>query len=171
MSVPYGPRIGTRSSRLLPATALAASPLVGCESDDDNGRPVERARPCDLFLPDQGVSVRTASEGAERTCTSWLASRAEGRGTWSGAAGADADSGLERVCVVFRGHTAAGVYRCLTEPEPGSPVTCDSYNERCTQAGHAVRTPDVGAGCCSGDRRWQEVTGDDASRVYRRERA
>jgi hypothetical protein len=65
----------------------------------------------------------------------------------------------------------AGVYRCLTEPEPGSPVTCGSYNERCIQAGHAVRTPDAGAGCGSGDRRWQEVTGDGATRVYRCERA
>jgi hypothetical protein len=246
---------------MLMAIAVAATLVAGCTSDDDEedeGR-VDRARPCDLFLREQGVSVRMAGQGAGRTCTSWLASRAEGGGTWSRTAGGDADSGFERVCVIFRGDTAAalystakpgsveraedvctglasrgwkelnpprtvssapdsdaqpeaswfaavrcaegrcvqrgkgvaqpregaecgeghwthvgissdgqaGVYRCLTEAESDSWVTCDSYNERCTQAGHAVRTPEPGGACGSGGRRWEEVAGDEATRVYR----
>jgi hypothetical protein len=259
IALPYGQRIGTRSSRMLLA-GLAAILIVGCSSgDDDNGGRVDRARPCDLYLRDQGVSVRMAGKGALRTCNSWLASRAEGGGSWSRAAGADADSGFERVCVVFRGDTAAGlystakpgsvgraedvctslagrgwkelnpprtassapdssgeaeaswfapvrcaegrcrqegkavaqppegaqcgeglwtyigissdgqagVYECLIEPDPGSPVACDSFNERCTQAGHRVRTPEAGEDCGSGDRSWDEVAGDAATRVYR----
>jgi hypothetical protein len=245
---------------MLLAMALAATLLVGCTSDDDdNESRVDRARPCDLYLRDQGVSVRMAGKGAERTCTSWLASRAEGGGSWSRAAGADADSGFERVCVVFRGETAAGlystaqpgslgraedvcsslttkgweelnprrapssetdstgerepswvapvrcaegrcfqrgkgvaqppegavcgeglwtyigissdgqagVYECLTDPGPGSRVTCDSFNERCTQAGHRVRAPEAGDDCGAGNRRWEEVSRDDSTGVYR----
>jgi hypothetical protein len=246
---------------MLTAVAIAATLVAGCTSDDDeeDGSRVDGARPCNLFLRDQGVSVRMAGEGAGRTCTSWLASRAEGGGTWSRTAGGDADSGFERVCVIFRGDTAAGlystakpgsveraedvctslasrgwkelnpprnvssapdsdakpeaswfaavrcaegrcvqrgkavaqppegaecgeghwtyvgissdgqagVYRCLTEAESDSRVTCDSYNERCTQAGHAVRTPEPGVACGSGGRRWEEMAGDEAIRVYR----
>jgi hypothetical protein len=243
--------------------ALAATLVVGCSSDDDDGASrVDRPRPCNLYLGDQGVSVRMAGKGAERTCNSWLASRAEGGGSWSRAAGAGADSGFERVCVVFRGDTAAGlystakpgsvawaedfctsltgrgweelnpprtpssapdsngepepswfapvrcaegrcrqegrsvaqppegaacgegmwtyvgissdgqagVYECLVEADPGSPVTCDSFNERCTQAGHSVRTPEAGAACGSGGRRWDEVAGNGSTRIYSCER-
>ena len=239
--------------------ALAATLIVGCASDsDEDGSRVDRARPCDLYLHDQGVSVRLAGRGAERTCNSWLASRADGGGSWSRAAGADSDSGFERVCVVFRGDTAAGlystakpgsvaraedvctslagrgweelnpprnvssttdseaqaeaswfapvrcaegrcfqgghgvaqppegakcgegawtyigissdgqagVYECLTEPDPGSRVTCDSFNERCTQAGHRVRPPETGDDCGSGGKRWDEVAVAGSSRVY-----
>jgi hypothetical protein len=223
--------------------------------DDDDGR-VDRARPCDLYLRDKGVSVRMAGGGAERTCTAWVAARGEG---WSRTAGADADSGYERVCVVFRGSTAAGlystaqpgsvtraehvctrlrgegwkalnqpqttststdssgepeaswfapvrcaegrcrqkgkavaqppegatcgdglwtyigissdgqfgVYECLTEPDPNSAVSCDAFNERCTQAGHRVRAPEVGTDCGSSGRRWEERAGSDATRTYR----
>jgi hypothetical protein len=224
--------------------------------DDDNGSRVDRARACDLYLRDQGVSVRMAGQTAERTCTAWVAGPGEG---WSRTAGADADSGYERVCVVFRGTTAAGlystaqpgsvtraehvctrltgegwnelnpprtaststdtsgepepswfapvrcaegrctqkgkpvaqppegtpcgegrwtyvgvssdgqagVYDCLTDPDPAEPVTCDSFNERCTQAGHRVRTPEAGTHCGKSDRRWDEVAGSDATRTYR----
>jgi hypothetical protein len=224
-------------------------------SDDDDGR-VDRARPCDLYLRDQGVSVRMAGGGAERACTAWVAARGAG---WSRTAGADADSGYERVCVVFRGSTAAGlystaqpgsvtraehvctrlkgdgwkelnqprtaststdssgepepswfapvrcaegrctqegtavaqppesatcgdglwtyigisgdgqagVYECLTNADPGSPVSCDSFNERCTQAGHRVRTPEAGTDCGSSGRRWEEIAESDAAKTYR----
>jgi hypothetical protein len=234
--------------------------LVGCSSgDDNNGGRVDRGRPCDLYLRDQGVSVRMAGKGAERTCNAWLASRAEGGGSWSRAAGADADSGFERVCVVFRAGTAAGlyatakpgsvgraqdvctsltrqgwknlnppqtassapdsngqpeaswfapvrcaegrcrqegkrvaqppegatcgeglwtyvgissdgeagVYECLVEPDADSAVTCDSYNERCTQEGHHVRTPEAGEDCGSGNNAWDELGGTGATRIYR----
>src|ERR671923_111649 len=238
--VPYGPRIGTRSSRILLA-ALAAILIAGCSSDDDDdGSRVDRARPCDLYLRDQGVSVRMAGEGAKRTCNSWLASRAEGGGSWSRAAGAGLYSTAkpgsvgraEDVCSSLAGQGwkglnpprsassapdsngepeaswfapvrcaegrcrqegkavaqppegaqcgeglwtyvgissdgQAGVYECLIEPDPDSPVTCDSFNERCTQAGHRVRTPEAGEDCGPGDRSWDEVAGDDATRVYR----
>jgi hypothetical protein len=240
--------------------ALAGVMIVGCSSnDDDNGSRVDRPRACNLYLRDQGVSVRMAGKGAERTCNSWLASRAEVAGTWSRSAGAEAGSGFERVCVVFRGDTAAGlyssarpgsvgraegvcaslreqgwkelnpprtassspdsngqpeaswfapvrcaeghcrqegkqvaqppegatcgeglwtyvgisadgqagVYECLIEPEPGSAVTCDSYNERCRQAGHLVRPPEAGEDCGSGDRTWEEAAGNAATSVYR----
>jgi hypothetical protein len=246
--------------RTLPAVALVlvATLVGGCMSDDDDDGRVDRAGSCDLYIRDQGVSVRMAGRGAERTCSSWLAGRPEAGESWSRAAGGDADSGFERVCVVFRGGTAAGlystaqlgsldkaedvcttltgegwkelnppqnassspdsngapeaswfapvrcaegrcaqrgkavappwegsecgeglwtyvgissdgqygVYRCLTEPDPDSPVTCDSFNERCTQSGHAVRNPEPGRRCGSGDRRWKESTGD-AARIYR----
>ena len=253
IAVPYGQRMRARV-----AAALAAFVVVGCSSDDEDGRRVDRARPCDIYLREQGVSARLAGEGAGRACTSWLAGRAEGGGSWSRAAGADADSGFERVCVVYRGDTAAGLYstakpgsvgraedvctsladrgweelgpprtsssepdsnaapaaswfaavrcaegrcfqrgeevaqppegaecgegrwtyigissdgqagvfECLTEPAPDSPVTCDSYNERCSQAGHRVRAPEAGGDCGSGDRRWDEAAGAGATRVY-----
>jgi hypothetical protein len=61
----------------------------------------------------------------------------------------------------------AGVYECLTDPEPGSPVTCDSYSERCRQGRHAVRQPERGAACGSGDARWEEAEVRDAAMVYR----
>jgi hypothetical protein len=253
IAVPYG-----QGMRRWVAIALAAFVVVGCSSDDDDGRRADPAQSCDLYLSDQGVSARLAGEGAGRTCTSWLAGRAEGGGSWSRAAGADADSGFERVCVVYRGDTAAGlystagpgslgraedvcsrladrgwealspprtassepdsnaepeaswfaavrcaegrcfqrggevaqppegaecgegrwtyigvssdgqagVYECLTEPDSDSPVTCDSYNERCSQAGHRVRAPETGGDCGAPDNRWDEAAGDDATRVY-----
>jgi hypothetical protein len=237
--------------------ALGATLLAGCMSDDDdNGSQVERAQPCDLYLRDQGVSVRMAGRGAERTCTAWLARRGE---TWSRTAGADEDSGYERVCVVYRGDAAAGLYstaqpgsltkaedvctsltregweelnpprtastttdsngqpeaswfapvlcaegrctqrgkevvqpaegstcgegmwtyvgissdgqagvfECLTEPDPDSQVTCDSFNERCTQAGHPVRAPETGAACGGSARRWEELPQGGSTRLYR----
>jgi hypothetical protein len=246
----------------LPAVALAlvVMPAGGCMSDDDeNGPEVDRAGPCDLYVRDQGVSVRMAGKGAGRTCTSWLAGGSEGGESWSRTAGGDADSAFERVCVVFRGDTAAalyataqpgspnkakdvctglasegwrelnpprnvssspdsdaepeaswfapvrcaegrcaqrgkavaqppegaecgeglwtyvgisgdgqaGVYECLTDPRPDSRVTCDSFNERCIQAGHPVRSPEAGDDCGKPGRRWDELAGDDATRIYR----
>jgi hypothetical protein len=61
----------------------------------------------------------------------------------------------------------AGVYRCLTDPDPSTAVTCDSYVERCSQRGWAVRQPESGAACGSGGRRWEEATTRDGARVYR----
>lgn len=61
----------------------------------------------------------------------------------------------------------AGVYRCLTDPDPRTAVTCDSYVERCTQRGWAVRQPVSGAACGSGGRRWEAATTSDGARVYR----
>jgi hypothetical protein len=61
----------------------------------------------------------------------------------------------------------AGVYRCLTDPDPSTAVTCDSYVERCTQRGWAVRQPESGAACGSGGRHWEQATTSDAARVYR----
>lgn len=40
--------------------AIAATALAGCMSDDDDRATSERARSCDLYLRDHGVSVRTA---------------------------------------------------------------------------------------------------------------
>jgi hypothetical protein len=235
------------------AAAVVALLLVGCSSEDD-ALEVDRSRSCDLYLRDQGVSVRFAGAGSRRACTEWLARRA---GPWSRGAGSDADTSFERVCVVFRSSTGAalyatgkpgsygeaegvcdtlegegwndlnppktetsrrepvpepsrfepvrcaegrcfqgdtevaqpseggdcgegawtyvgvsrdglaGVYRCLTDPDPGSPVTCDSFGERCTQGRWAVRQPEPGAACGAGDRRWEEVPTSDAATVYR----
>jgi hypothetical protein len=227
--------------------------LAACSSDGDDGTEVERARACNLYMRDQGVSVRLAGAGAGRACREWLAD--EG---WSRGAGGDADTSFERVCVVFRSGTGAalyatgkrgsqgeaagvcdslvsegwsglkppngktsgrrpapepsrfdpvrcaegrcfqgggevaqptegavcgegawtyvgisrdgqaGVYRCLTDPDPTTAVTCDSYVERCTQGRWAVRQPEPGAACGEGGgRRWEEAATSDAVRVYR----
>jgi hypothetical protein len=231
--------------------AAVAILLAACSSDDDDVE-AERARSCNLYMRDQGMSVRLAGAGAGRVCREWLADRG-----WSRGAGGDADTSFERVCVVFRSDTGAalyatgkrgsqgeaeevcdslvsegwsqlkppetetsgresapepsrfdpvrcaegrcfqggtevaqpsegaecgegawayvgisrdgqaGVYQCLTAPDPSTAVICDSYVERCTQGRWSVRQPESGAACGEGGRRWEEAATSDTVRVYR----
>jgi hypothetical protein len=82
------------------------------------------------------------------------------------AEGADCGEGVWTYVGISR-DGQAGVYQCLTDPDPRTAVTCDSYVERCTQRGWAVRQPESGAACGSGGRRWEAATTSDAARVYR----
>ncbi|HEX2125086.1 MAG TPA: hypothetical protein VHF45_00835 [Thermoleophilaceae bacterium] len=61
----------------------------------------------------------------------------------------------------------AGVYQCLTDPDPSTAVTCDSYVEQCTLRGWAVRQPESGTDGGSGGRRWDAATTSDGGGVYR----
>jgi hypothetical protein len=166
--------------------------VVGCSSGDDDGPPVERARSCDLYLSDQGVSVRFAGDRAGRTCTQWLADDA----SWSRDAGADADSSFERVCVVFRANTGAALYatgkpgshgeakglcsglasegwarlnppngrRATSEPSRFEPVRC--AEGRCTQGGEEVTQPDEGTDCGEGSWSYVGISRDGRAGVY-----
>jgi hypothetical protein len=96
--------------------AAAAALLAGCTLDDEpEPRPEgQRAaaepspQPCELYLRDRGVFVRFAGEEAEGTCRRWEANRAP-EGRWSRTADSSAQR-FERVCVVYRGQTSAGLY-------------------------------------------------------------
>ena len=87
--------------------------LAGCFGDGDGDREPERVQQprerCDLVARGQETFVRLTGEGAEDLCESWA--RGGGPGSWTRPASKQQPSGgFERVCVVYRGRTAAGLY-------------------------------------------------------------
>jgi hypothetical protein len=85
--------------------------LAGCFGDDDSDperaqQPRER---CDLVARGQETFVRLTGERAGELCESWTSG--SGPGSWTKPATPPQPSGgFERVCVVYRGSTAAGLY-------------------------------------------------------------
>jgi hypothetical protein len=107
--------------RRLILIVAAATLLAGCTSDDGPERQPEDQRaaaealpePCELYLTDRGVFVRFAGEEARGACRRWAAGRpSEGR--WARTADTASDQHFERVCVVYRGRTSAGLYATPT---------------------------------------------------------
>ena len=176
------------------ALCAAAILVAGCGSGGDgDAPPVERSRACDLYLQDQGVSVRLAGERAGSVCTKWAA---DADRPWSRAAGADADSSFERVCVVFRENTGAALYatgtpgshdeaqaicsglagqgwarlnppnrrRATSEPSRFEPVRC--AEGRCVQGDHEVRQPSEGDECGEGAWTYVGISRDGQAGVY-----
>jgi hypothetical protein len=85
--------------------------LAGCSGGDDDKvvRAQEPRERCDLVARGQEAFVRVTGEGAAALCESWV--RGEGPGSWTRPASAREPGGdFERVCVVYRGRTAAGLY-------------------------------------------------------------
>jgi hypothetical protein len=99
----------------------AVTLLAGCTSDDEAERRSEGPQaaaealpePCELYLSDRGVFVRFAGEEARGACRRWAATRAS-EGRWARTADTAADQRFERVCVVYRGRTSAGLYATPT---------------------------------------------------------
>jgi hypothetical protein len=181
-------------SRTLAYVVLCVILLAGCDSGDDEPETVQRGSSCDLYLTDQGVSVRFAGERAARVCDEWLADR---DGSWSRAAGAAADSSFERVCVVFREGTGAALYatgepgsyraaaatcsglagdgwsrlnpptgqRARSEPSRFQPVRC--AEGRCSQEGKDVAQPAEGDECGEGWWTYVGISSDGQAGVYR----
>jgi hypothetical protein len=85
--------------------------LAGCFGDGDTKtkraqQPRER---CDLVGRGQDTFVRLTGERAGELCESWT--RGGGLGGWTRPATSPrSGEGFERVCVVYRGRTAAGLY-------------------------------------------------------------
>jgi hypothetical protein len=86
--------------------------LAGCMGDDDEDPPVRAQQPperCDLVARGEQTFVRLSGAQAGELCEAWAGG--EGPGSWTKPAGADQPRGdFERVCVVYRGRTAAGFY-------------------------------------------------------------
>jgi hypothetical protein len=84
--------------------------LAGCFGDDDS-EPERAQRPsqrCDLVARGQETFVRLSGERAGELCEAW----ARGSGPWTRPV-TDAQpngGGFDRVCVLYRGRTAAGLY-------------------------------------------------------------
>ena len=101
--------------------AAAAALLAGCSSDDeprgqaDGQRTAAEAQPepCELYLRERGVFVRFAGQDARGECRRWEASRPP-EGSWARTADSDSKQSFERVCVVYRGQTSAGLYATPT---------------------------------------------------------
>lgn len=101
--------------------AVAAALLAGCAFEDEPDRQAQsqrteteaRPEPCELYLRDRGVFVRFAGDEARESCRRWAASRPP-EGRWRGTAGSSSEESFERVCVVYRGQTSAGLYAIPT---------------------------------------------------------
>ena len=102
--------------------AAAGALLAGCSSGDEEAptrdtRDTRAARaggqPCELYLRGLGVFVRVAGEEAQETCRRWEGTPAPG-GRWSPTADTGSEDRFERVCVVYRGRTSAGLYATQT---------------------------------------------------------
>ena len=90
------------------ALAAVAALLAGC-GDDGDEPPVEttsQAAACELYLSDQPVFLRFAGERAAARCDSFSA----GQGAWSRARTTSAGDDFRRVCVLYQGRSAAGLY-------------------------------------------------------------
>jgi hypothetical protein len=178
--------------RLLALWAVAVL-VSGCDSGEDDAASVERPRSCDLYLREQGVSVRLAGDRAGSECAQWVADRDR---PWSRAAGGDADSSFERVCVVFREGTGAALYatgkpgshaeavgicsalagegwsklnppdprRATSEPSRFQPVRC--AEGRCIQGGREVAQPSEGDECGEGSWTYVGISRDGQAGVY-----
>jgi hypothetical protein len=87
-------------------------PLVGCFGDDDSqpDRAQQRSQRCDLVARGQEMFVRLTGERAGELCEAWA--QGNGPGSWSKPAAAPRPNGggFERVCVLYQGRTAAGLY-------------------------------------------------------------
>jgi hypothetical protein len=176
------------------ALCAAAILVGGCDSGDDDAPTVERSRSCDLYLSDRGVSVRFAGERARRACAQWLADR---DGSWSRAAGGDADSSFERVCVVFRESIGAALYAtgkpgshgeaericsdlggegwARLRPPNGRRATSEPSRfdpvrcaeGRCSQGDREVAQPSEGGDCGEGSWTYVGISRDGQAGVYR----
>jgi hypothetical protein len=85
--------------------------LGGCSEDSDPKR--ERAQPaadrCELVTHREEVFVRLTGERARELCGAW--SRPGAPGSWTEPSGASENQrSFGRVCVVYHGRTAAGLY-------------------------------------------------------------
>jgi hypothetical protein len=85
--------------------------FAGCLGDDDS-EPVSAQQPrerCDLVAGGEQMFVRLTGVRAGELCDAWTGEDAAG--SWSEPASApEPGAGYERVCVLYRGRTAAGLY-------------------------------------------------------------
>ena len=85
--------------------------LAGCLGDGDS-EPERAQQPrerCDLVARGEQMFVRLSGARAGELCAAWTGSDAPG--DWKEPASAQEPSGgFERVCVLYRGRTAAGLY-------------------------------------------------------------
>jgi hypothetical protein len=93
------------------AVGAAIGLLGGCSEDSDPKR--ERAQPaadrCELVTHREEVFVRLTGERARELCGAW--SRPGAPGSWTEPSGASENQrSFGRVCVVYHGRTAAGLY-------------------------------------------------------------
>jgi len=101
------------------AVVLSAAVLLsGCFSDDESepaaGADGASSSPCDLYLRERGVFVRFTGEKAQKNCSSWQADRSAGDEAWTRTLDGRAEERFERVCVVYRGGSVAGMYATPT---------------------------------------------------------
>jgi hypothetical protein len=86
--------------------------LAGCFGDDDPepDRAQQPPQRCDLVARGQETFIRLTGERAGELCEAWA--QGDGPGSWSKPAAAPQPNrgGFERVCVLYRGRTAAGLY-------------------------------------------------------------
>ena len=82
--------------------------LAGCFGDDDSEPDrSQQLQRCDLVARGQETFIRLTGERAGELCELWT----EGSGPWTRpAAVSQLNGGFERVCVLYRGQTAAGLY-------------------------------------------------------------
>ena len=85
--------------------------LAGCFGDGDSGSEgAQQSRErCDLVARGEQMFVRVSGERAGELCAAWTAEDAPGDWTEPGSA-PKSRGGYERVCVLYRGRTAAGMY-------------------------------------------------------------
>jgi hypothetical protein len=86
--------------------------LAGCfgDGDPEPDRVQQPAERCDLVAQGQETFVRLTGDRAGELCEAWA--QGNGPGSWSKPATAPQPNGggFERVCVLYRGRTAAGLY-------------------------------------------------------------
>jgi hypothetical protein len=97
--------------RAIIAVAAALALVGGCS--DDTAPEAERVQAaterCELGTRGEKVFVRLTGERAGELCGAW--SRADAPGSWTEPTGAsDSTGSFRRVCVLYRGRTAAGLY-------------------------------------------------------------
>ena len=92
--------------------ALAAlGILCGCSDEGEPERTGSQAPPekCELTTREQQVFVRLTGERASELCSAW--SRPDAPGGWTEPTGPrEPDQRFQRVCVLYRGRSAAGLY-------------------------------------------------------------
>jgi hypothetical protein len=97
--------------RLVMIAALAGlGVLCGCSDDSEPERQDARVPTprCELVTDRQQVFVRLTGESAGELCGAWSTPGADGG--WTRPTAAQPGGSFERVCVLYRGRTAAGLY-------------------------------------------------------------
>ena len=100
-----------RVRRSIIAAAAVLGLLVGCSEDSEPQRQQAQQPPqrCELVARDRQVFVRLTGTRAGELCEAW--SQTSAPGSWTKPTGASQPGqSFERVCVLYRGHSAAGLY-------------------------------------------------------------